>query len=115
MVVQCLADRLPESQGGVKKVIPEDVARLAMATLEQHGDFLMQLAKHPDAPERQLYLRQEAGEYMDAAGWFSEVLAARRFREHLLETGQRQPRHRLKSSPSPQEAKNLHTTDAPRE
>lgn len=113
------AERLPESQGDVKRVIPSAVAVLAAETLAEKGQFLMERSTRTKAGDRRLTLRDEAKPYLDAASWFDAVEDDRSFREHLLESGQAKARHRptaahpLQVLPNPAVASLSATKDRP--
>lgn len=94
MMARCAAERLPESQGDVKKVIPLEIADLAHKVLDGEGDRLMRSAAKITDPVVRAERRQEAAAYYDAAGWFADVIEQARYRRHLLDTGKRKPRHR---------------------
>lgn len=87
-------ERLPESQGGVKRIIPPEVAEIAREKLEQEGDFLYQLAKKTADPVLKKELLAKAGPYYDGAAFFGVIVAEVHRRKHVIGTGQRQPRHR---------------------
>ena len=101
MIDKDAAERLPESQGAVKKVIPLEVARVAREALEQQGDFYYRLAQKTSDPLERSRLLKKSGPYYDAASFFGDSLEEMRRRRHLLESGQRQPRHRRKSAAKP--------------
>jgi len=94
MIAECAAERLPESQGDVKKIIPIPAADLAQKVLECEGDRLLRAANKITDPVLRSERRKEAAKYQDAADWFAHVLDQARHRRHVLESGQRKPRHR---------------------
>lgn len=113
MINRCAAERLPESQGDVKKIIPGEVSALAQEALELQGQFYLTLsAKQTDPAERRRY-RQMAAPYLNSAAFFSDVLEERRRRAHILESGQRAARHRVKSAVSPPTESSSSTKEAP--
>ncbi len=96
-----IAERLPESQGGVKKIIPPEVAIAAREVLEQQGDTLYKIDEKTSDPKIKHERLQEAGRYYDFACFFGTVEGETFHRKHLLDSGQRQPRQRRKSADSP--------------
>lgn len=109
---RCASDRLPESQGDVKRVIPPEVSEIAEEVLSIHGNAITNAAKRGTVLER-ADAAKKAAPYLDAAAWFGEVNEDRRFRRHVIDSGQRTPRHRLKASPSPAVASSSATKEAP--
>lgn len=105
------AERLPESQGDVKKIVPQELAKLSREACELQGDFYLRLANATSDQIERKRLRQLAAPWLDAAGWFSTVVEEGRRRHHVLDSGQRQPRHRRKESPSPATDSSSRTTD----
>lgn len=101
---RCAAERLPESQGDVKKIVPAEVADLAQKVLELEANRLLEAAAKLSDRELRAERRREAGRLLDAADWFATVIEERRRRLFLLSSGQRQARHRH-TSPQPSEAR----------
>lgn len=100
---RCQSERVPESQGDVKKIIPSDTAAAAREALDFMGAFYYDLfSKTSDAVEKRR-LRLKLDFYQTHSEWFGTVLEDKRYREYLLESGQRSPRHRIKSVPNPEE------------
>lgn len=91
---RCLAERRPESQGDVKKVLPPDVVTLAQQVLHEEGDRVLRSANSLTDPVLRSERRREAARFLNASDWFADVIEQRRFRRHLLESGQARPRHR---------------------
>jgi hypothetical protein len=115
--------RTPESQGGVEfHLAPgdgEDVLfylhRLAQREAEGLRAALASTPRDLSGPaaERRAFLRREVDFAYHAAAWCHELLEAFRLRRYVLESGQRAPRHRLKSSEAPPKASSVVTTSAP--
>ncbi|HEY3367794.1 MAG TPA: hypothetical protein VGK74_22275 [Symbiobacteriaceae bacterium] len=113
MVDRCAAERLPESQGDVKKIIPHQVAQLAREALLREYQLQMEIAARGNTPEERKKMREDAGKVGDAADWFADVEEERRLRLHVLESGQRAPRHRTKAGANPETDSTSSATDAP--
>jgi chlorite dismutase len=113
MIDRCAEERLPESQGDVKKIIPAEIARDSRVALEQIADFYLMLSKKSTDRLERSRLRKLAAPYLDAADFFSSVLEERRKRQHVLESGQREARHRRKGSESPATDSSSRTTVSP--
>ncbi len=94
MIVRCKAERLPESQGAVKKIIPMEVAELAQKVLFAEGERIHSSAGKLADPSSRNRRREEADPYFQASDWFADVVEQINVRQHILESGQRQPRHR---------------------
>ena len=113
MIDLCHSERLPESQGDVKRVIPSEVATLAAEALAEKGQFLIERAARAKDMQHRAELRAEAKPLLDAASWFDVVEDDRHFREHILNSGQRTARHRLKPPDNPEIAMSSATREAP--
>lgn len=98
-VERCASERLPESQGGHKRVVPPWFAKLARVALRREANIRLELAKEETEPERRSRLRRLAGAYMDAADWAASAVEEVRYRKHLITSGQVKPRHRTASAP----------------
>ena len=105
--------RNPDSQGGVKKVIAEDVASLAWELLQAKGDEYEALAqaapKRADQMAQRRELRERAGKYWEASAFFRGVLSQYQEVRAKLADGQIKPRHRPKARDEelPENAKDL--------
>lgn len=100
MIAQSAAERIPESQGAVKRIIPESVALAAMEACQERGWAIVDMAGKLTDPILRREEAKKARPYLDAAQWMADVLADAQYRRNLLEKGIRQPRHRYKDPES---------------
>jgi hypothetical protein len=100
MIDRCDAERLPESQGGLKKVIDPAFARAAADALIREAELRRELADRVYARTKDLSerdrIRREAEQLDDYAALALEWLDEINMRESIIEQGIRQPRHRYK-------------------
>lgn len=110
---QDLAERLPESQGGVRRIIPLEFVRTAREILAREADVYVRLAENTASKMERARLFRRADVLQDYVSWLSETLEEYRFRQHILETGQKSPRQRKKSGPHPADARQAKTIEHP--
>jgi uncharacterized protein (DUF1778 family) len=105
MARRCVAERLPESQGGLKVavdgrnvVVDFDAVRAGIDACERESEHWRRLAEQSMDPVERQARSRTAGVYLDAMMWLETLIDARRRRLAVLESGQRSPRLRSKGA-----------------
>ena len=97
-VNQAAAARVPESHGGVRKLVPHEAALLAHKLLVREAQLMENEARRLPRLQRLDRMRTEVGPLLDAGAWFADTLEEIDRRERLSEEGRVPTR---KSDPDP--------------
>ncbi|MHB1803182.1 MAG: hypothetical protein ACYCU5_16295 [Actinomycetes bacterium] len=97
---RCLAERLPESQGGLNKDLPPEMCRMVADLMMMTAGvrrieadrWYAQTANYQKRQE----MRREAEEIEHWADFFLRCTEEIERRQHLLDSGLRKPRHRFR-------------------